>query len=161
MSAALNLSCKSKYDSDLTQIVIRDDSITVYENLLPGSKVHIKDMTWTVNTAFTTRVSLPINGYAEFNANAFLQNVATDDLKFIAIINENSKMNEKNIENDDTYFSYGNCTNMPLGRLTVLTGTSNNRYAETFKFYNGTPSSNIANISGGTYDATISIIAGI
>jgi len=159
--AALNLSCKSENDKDLTQIVIRQDYITVYENLTPGSKIAIKDMTWTVNTAFTTRITLPVDGYAEFNGNAFLQNVAVDDLKFIAIINDNAKTNEKNIENDNTYFTYGNCGNMPLGRLTILTGTDNNRYDGTFKFYNGTPSSNVSNISGGTYDTTISIIAGI
>jgi hypothetical protein len=159
--AALNLSCKPENDKDLTQIVIRQDYITVYENLTPGSKIAIKDMTWTVNTAFTTRISLPVNGYAEFNGNAFLQNIAVDDLKFIAIINDNAKTNEKNIENDNTYFTYGNCGNMPLGRLTILTGTDNNRYDGTFKFYNGTPASNVSNISGGTYDTTISIIAGI
>lgn len=159
--AVLNLSCKSESDKDLTQIVIREDNITVYENLLPGSKVKIKDITWTVNTAFTTRISLPVNGYAEFNGNAFIQNVAVDDLKFIAIVNENSQTNQKDLENDNTYFTYGNCGNMPLGRLTVFSGTDNNRYTGTFKFYNGTPDANVSNISGGTYDATITIIAGI
>lgn len=159
--SALKLKCKPSSDRDLTQIVIREDYITVYENLLPGSKITIKDMTWTVNTAFTTRISLPINGYAEFNGNAFIQNVTVDDLKFIAIINENAKTDEKDIENDSTYFTYGDCGNMPLGRLTILTGTNNNRFDGTFKFYNGTPDSNVSNISGGTYDTTISIIAGI
>lgn len=157
----LNLSCRSENDTDLTQIVIRDDHITIYENLIPGSKIKIKDITWTVNTAFTTRISLPINGYAEFNGNAFLQNVSTDDLKFIAIVNENSKFDEKNYENDYTYFTYGNCGNMPLGKLTVFSGTDNNRFDGTFKFYNGIPDANVSNISGGKYDTTISIIAGI
>ena len=157
--SVLNLSCKPENDKDLTQIVIREDYITVYENLSPGSKINIKDMSWTVNVAFTTRISLPINGYSEFNGNAFIQNVNVDDLKFIAIVNENSKTVEKNLENDNTYFTCGDCGYMPLGKLTVFSGTNNNRFDGTFKFYNGTPNANISNISGGTHDITLSVIA--
>lgn len=157
--ATLNLSCNKKADANQTKIIIQNDKISVLENDESSCVMNIKNMFWNVNTASCYKISVPINGYAEFSFGDISGN-ANIEGKFIAIQQENSVLNDQKFENNKTYFSYGTSDYLPLGSLTILTGTSENRLDGTFKFYNGTPSANVNEIADGVYPITLSIIAG-
>lgn len=157
--SSLNLSCNKKADANQNQIIIKDDKISVLENGESTCTMNIKNMFWNVNNASCNKVTIPVNGYAEFSFSSISGNVETQG-QFIAIQMENQIFNDQQYENHKTFYSYADGDYMPLGTLTVMTGTSENRLDGTFKFYNGTPSPNISEIADGVYPITLSIIAG-
>ena len=154
----LELACNTQNDRDYRQILIQEDNISIVENGVRGGRISIKDMTWDVDSAFQTSISLPVGGEASFDSGCFLSGVSESGLKFIAITSENSLVAEKKYENDHLWFKYGNHDPIPMGGLVVFTGTSLNRLGDVFTFFNGTPIS--GSVTGGEYDVTLNIIAG-
>lgn len=156
-----DIGCNNTPSTDSVIINIENDNINVLENNNLEMKLPIEGIFWNVKGIFNYKINLIKNSYAEVNIGSLLQNSnANTNVKVIAITTQNSKALDKRYENDMTFFSHNNCNAIPLGKLTVLSGTDNNKHSTVFKFWNGTPASNVSNISDAVYDVTVSIIGG-
>ncbi len=155
---SLNLSCGSKTTKDGNQIIIQDNSIVSHINGEKNCSINIKDMFWNCNTVSCYNVSVPKNEYVEIKFKEVFGD--TSNGKFIAIKTENSFVSEKSLENSNLYIQFAGSDNLPLGKLFVVSGTDSNKINATFKIYNGTPNANVSNITGGTYDSTVSVMVG-
>lgn len=156
-----DVGCNSTPDADSVIINIENDNVNVLENGSVEMKLPIEGIFWNVKGTFNYKLKLVKNSYAEIDISDLVQGAnANTNVKVIAITTQNSNTLEKKYENDMTYFSHNGGNAVPLGKLTVLSGTDNNRHSTLFKFWNGTPVANVSNIANATYDVTVSIIGG-
>lgn len=158
MSEKLNLSCSSTRTKDESKIVIRNDNVTILKNDKEEGKMSLKDLFWLANNIISYQITLPINSTATVNTSCMIS--TSSNIKVLFITTDNSVVAEKKYENNKLFFKYDDNCEIPLGKLTVLTGTDLNRLDGDVVFYNGTPNANISNITDGVYSTTIDIIAG-
>lgn len=156
--AVLNLSCGNKNDKDQNQIVVQDNNLISVIEGNQTCKLSMVDLYWDCNTVSCYNITLPKNGYVEIKFRDLFGD--TSKGKFIAIKPENRMNVEKKFENSNLFIQFASSNNLPLGKFFVMSGTDSNSIESTFKVYNGTPNANISNITGGTYEVTLSVMVG-
>lgn len=156
----LNLACGKKATTDQTQILFQGENLVTITNGKVGCSLNVKDLFWNVNSATCYEVTVPKNTYVELQFKDIFSASTSNVGKFIALKTDNKVVAEKPYENSNLFMSYANSDYVPLGKFFVTSGTNENLINSTFKIFNGTPSGNISNITGGTYDVTLSVMLG-
>lgn len=157
---SLNIICGKKSDADKTQILFQNDNLVTITNGKVGCSLNVKDLFWTVNSAACYQVTLPKNSYAEVQFKDVFPTSTANVGKFIAIKTDNKMVVDKPYENSNLFMSFADSDYIPLGKFFVTSGTNDNLINATFKVFNGNPTNDLPNITGGTYDVTLSVMVG-
>jgi hypothetical protein len=160
---SLNLKCSPTSTKDEKIINISNDKINILQNNISTGFINLLNMNWSVENATILNLSLLKDTQHSLDLTSY---VGSDNgVKFLAIIVSNSVIKDKNTENDKLSYDVtigGTLVNIPLGRLTVFTGTNLNPFISDtgITFYNGDYDRDDDTLSNGAFDVTLQIIIG-